>query len=140
MVKYILEINTPKRIPDEVLREHVSYHLRQLVGDDGRGGFDVKLLPRYASGPGGTVNVQLSEEDAELLRKMSKPLSGVSIARTSRNHPFDGPEVFDDYVPVGEVPADGFPKLAELMRDKRAELPRDEGDWDLDSGDRVGED
>ena len=79
-----------------------------------------------------------------------------------RQHPFDGPEMFDDGersetpspqgwdTPHGEVPhesiSDSYPRLKELFDAKRAEVrgqryPMDEGEWLLNSDDdNIGKD
>lgn len=61
------------------------------------------------------------------------------VAQPGRQHPFDGPEVFDDPAPRRQI-GESYPRLSELFADKR-NAPEGEGEWQLPSGDdHVGED
>lgn len=90
---------------------------------------------RFGSGSavgvaGQIINGLPEATQRDLAQELSKP---------GRKHPFDGPEVFDDK--VGNIrPIDkSLPRLSEVIAAKREE-PKAEGDWQLEEGDRVGED
>lgn len=138
MTTYELEITTKRDLPTDVLVEHVAYALRGIVDPNKRRAHE------------GDVTVKV-----------------VNVKRP-RQHPFEGPEVFDDeprkhrfneYTPhhtvdyrapvtsitdplsqVFRAIGDDFPHLAELFRDKRAQQPPAEGDWQLNDDDKVGDD
>jgi len=107
-----------------------------------------------------TVSIRLSDDDPvgviveKIKASLPKPVRSFKerspgAAPEGRQHPFDGPEVFDD-TPHGEVPhesiSDSYPRLKELFDAKRAEVRSQrpvegEGEWLLSGDDdNIGKD
>ena len=75
MYKYEITITSGADIPADVLVEHISYAMRAL--DPGRGG------------------VSISSKKADVEFTSADP-HATYPSTSVRNHPFDGPEMFDD--------------------------------------------
>jgi hypothetical protein len=190
---YTLNITLPVTVPDDVLVEHIGAALKKLVRKPqaeprasveivAKSGVKLEEDKQFARGgyiPGDQGGVIKVEDGYVFSQAQVKAMGGkAAIARLAatsgdpnatypstsvRNHPFDGPELFDDII-TEHTPADvmdkvftaidqDFPHLAELFDHKRQESaehnvtrrndlpePPAEGDWTLESGEHVGED
>jgi len=176
---YTLSITLPVTVPDDVLVEHIGAALKKLIRKPQTKPLTsveivaksvYKLEEDKPFTRGGYVTagqVQLSPADPNATYPWVAATSGdpnATYPSTSvRNHPFEGPELFDDII-TEHTPADvmdkvftaidqDFPHLAELFDHKRKESaehnvtrrndlpePPAEGDWTLESGEHVGED
>lgn len=143
MTKYNLEIDLPVTVPDDVLVEHVGQALKKLIR---------KPVPE----PVASVRI-VAKSGYKLVEGNMK----ATWRNGGRQHPFEGPEVFDDDVTEFTTPdimdkvfnaiSQDFPHLSELFNVKRAERniarrsdlsgPVGEGDWTLpEDGGHIGED
>jgi hypothetical protein len=95
------------------------------------------------TGPTENWPIATSQKDFVFTREQIRALAGANLnyidelAKRARQHPFDGPEMFDDieHAHLGEAKPLRYPKLDELLEAKNGE-----GDWDLEEGDEVGND
>lgn len=128
MTTYTLQITLPTDVPDDVLVEHIGATLKRLIRKP-------QPEPKAA---------------VKIVAKSGYNLQEEPRGPQGRNHPFDGPLMFDDVV-TANTPQDvvdtvfraigeDFPHLAELFRAKGAPEPPAEGDWQLNEEDHVGED
>lgn len=81
---YHLEVVSEGHIPHDVLIEHLAVALRAF-----------QFLGKNSIALRGTSTTQKEPEVA-------------------RNHPFEGPEVFDDYIPA-DMPEDPFPLTTQVV-------------------------
>jgi hypothetical protein len=190
---YTLNITLPVTVPDDVLVEHIGAALKKLIRKPqtkprtsveivaksvykleedkpfASGGYvtgDHPLVAAVNYGPVFTraqVEAMGGKAAIERLVATSGDPNATYPSTSVRNHPFEGPELFDDII-TEHTPADvmdkvftaidqDFPHLAELFDHKRKESaehnvtrrndlpePPAEGDWTLESGEHVGED
>lgn len=81
-----------------------------------------------------SIDLNKKETDTVADKHFQEP-----VTQPGRKHPFDGPEMFDDKTEPRRSIGEAYPRLQEFMAHKREE-PKAEGDWQLEDGDRVGED
>lgn len=168
MTRYTFDVEIPADVPAEVVAEYVGAGLKRFVADRTtvtvRNEAPAPVSRPFASGgivqgtgrvAGAPASVELEPGDMEILRRMLR----AGQIEVSRSHPFDGPERFDDDVTVAtfqepiriqEGPdqslQDAFPHLNAVLGEQREirrpqeSFPPDEGDWQLRTDDKVGED
>lgn len=133
MTDYIVTIkNIANDVPADVLVEHIGYAVRNLT----------EKRRQWAGG--------ITIERVQGVKLEEDPKSTKSYATGGylpRQHPFDGPEMFDDepcFLPIPQGLQDileGLPYLSELIRNRqRPTPPEGEGDWNLVDEDKVGDD
>lgn len=160
MTDYSVRIdNVPQNVPVDVVLEHLGYCMRGLLKDRHVNYTNVRIHLEKVHGATFTSADPGAAYPSQTVCNLE--------ARTGRQHPFDGPEMFDDvettttFLPTTDkVISDvftaishDFPYLTELFNTKRAEReertvkrpttttePAPEGEWDLDKGDEVGSD
>lgn len=138
MTKYIIEVDLPSDVPADVVSEHVGQSLKKWLAN--------------------RTSVNVTAADVPVDHVVRDFLNGGTIPPASvRNHPFDGPEVFDDEEISPAVAAAGviltkaeskYPALLELLDAKKPRpikrgettQPPAEGDWQLSNDSQVGED
>jgi hypothetical protein len=175
LTTYSVIIDIDQDIPEDVLVEHIGAALKRFrqpvksaptpprvtVRKMATGGY---VKPdenhKYTLATDTTVPqpvaVELGAAALTYLKELAKRTGPFEATRTPRQHPFEGPEVFDDDVTVDSITStkqdltgEMYPTIAELLKDKSTkELhrpadsvePLAEGDWELKGGDEVGTD
>lgn len=165
-VKLVFD-NLPDDLPDDVLIEHLAVALRKLVEErpvkappkptvrkDYSGGGYIPRTPGYepwwlpaapnpmwkTTSTGRNHPFEGPEVNDDLPEGFDgKNVEGVVYGLVDGPTNF-GPKTTAAMSQVMRAVGEDFPLLAELFRDKRAEQPKAEGDWQLKDDDKVGED
>lgn len=146
MTRYNFEVDLPSDVPADVVAEYVGAALKRYVTDR----VNVKVVASGGTLHGPVVGLPRVSEKADFTERQLRALRQITEpVRVARQHPFEGPEVFDDDITADTFtvqdahPIQGdYPHLTGLLASRRdaATIADGEGDWQLTNDDNAGDD